>query len=131
MNSLITVPTCQPSDADVNWFPAIDVTETEQEYILDVDLPGIRPKEVQVCVDSDGLSISGQRTPYHQSGERVRVERPSGSFVRKLPLPLDARGEIHGGFCDGVLELRVSKARSDNDTQHARTITREPEKTAP
>src|SRR3974390_1194198 len=88
--SLTAVPACQSQDGDADWFPAVDLTETGQEYVLDVDLPGLKPQEVQVRVDTDELSISGQRVPRHPGGEHVRIERPSGEFVRRLPLPPDA-----------------------------------------
>ena len=113
--SLTAVPACQSLDGDSDWFPAVDLTETGQEYVFDVDLPGLKPQEVQVRVDADELSISGQRVPRDQCGKRIRVERPSGAFVRHLPLPVDAQGDIHATFCDGVLELHVPKARPVSD----------------
>src|SRR5208283_1308237 len=94
MASLLTVPACQSGDGDTDWFPAVDVTETGQEYVVEVDLPGLKPEEIQLRVDSDGLSISGQRAPRPPGGKRVRIGRPSGAFVRQLPLPQDAHGEI-------------------------------------
>lgn len=100
MASLVAVPACQSRDGDTDWFPAVDLTETGREYVFEVDLPGLKPGEVQVRVDSDELSISGQRMPRHQGGKNVRVERPSGAFVRHLPLPQDADGEINATFHD-------------------------------
>ena len=119
MTSLISVPACQSRDGDTDWFPAVDLTETGQEYVFEVDLPGLKPQEVQVRLDSDELSITGQRVPRHQTGAHVRVERPSGPFVRRLPLPPDARGEINSTFCDGVLELHVPRARTDRERAKA------------
>ncbi len=107
--SLVSVPASQCHDGDTDWFPAVDLTETGQEYVFEVDLPGLKPGEVQVRADNGELSISGQRMTKLPAGKNVRVERPSGAFVRRLPLPQDADGEIHGTFCDGVLELRVPR----------------------
>ena len=129
--SLNTVPACQPRDGDTDWFPAVDVTETEQEYVFDVDLPGLKPEEIQLRVDSAGLSISGQRVTRHQGGERLRVERPSGAFVRRLPLPPDACGEIRATFGDGILELRVPRERPDGKPEQAKAVALEPEEVAP
>ena len=131
MASLVSVPACQRRDGDTDWFPAVDLTETGQEYVFEVDLPGLKPGEVQVRVDCDELSISGQRMPGHQGGKNVRVERPSGAFVRHLPLPQDADGEIHATFYDGVLELRVPRAHPDSEPAEARAVGREPEEAAP
>ena len=109
--SLNAVPAYQRRDGDTDWFPAVDVTETEQEYVFDVDLPGLKPEEIQLRVRSDGLFNNGQRLTRHQGGERLRVERPSGAFVRRLLLPPDACGEIRAIFGEGILELRVPRAR--------------------
>jgi len=131
MTSLISVPACQSRDDDTDWFPAVDLTETSQEYVFEVDLPGLKPGEVQVRVDSDALSISGHRMSKHQGGKNVRVERPSGAFVRHLPLPQDADGEINTTFHDGVLELRVPRAHPDSEPAETRALGREPEEAAP
>ncbi len=129
--SLNAVPACQRRDGDTDWFPAVDVTEAGQEYVFQVDLPGLKPEEIHLHIDSDRLSIGGQRVTQPQGGKRVRVERPSGAFVRQLPLPPDARGEIHAIFGAGVLELHVPKARADGEPGQARAIARELEETAP
>jgi len=126
--SLMAVPTCQRPREDTDWFPAVDLTETEQEYVFDVDLPGLKPEDVQLRVDPAGLSISGRRMPKPRGGKRVRTERPSGVFVRQLPLPKDAHGEILGTFSDGVLELRVPRACSD---LQPRPVVPQPEEAVP
>jgi len=129
--ALNAVPACQVRDGDTDWFPAVDVTETGQEYVFEMDLPGLKPEEIQLCVDSSGVSISGQRVPKHQTGTHVRVERPSGAFVRQLPLPPDACGEIRATFGEGVLELRVPRARPDPEPGKAKAVAREPVEATP
>ena len=131
MASLMAVPACQSGDSDADWFPAVDVTETAQEYVVEVDLPGLKAAEIQLRVDSNGLSISGERVPRHPGGRRVRVERPSGAFVRQLPLPTDAHGEILAIFGDGVLELHVPRACADSEPGTAQAVARELEEVAP
>ncbi len=128
--SFNAVPACQTGDGESDWFPAVDLTETGQEYVFDVDLPGLKPQEVQVRVQADELTITGQRVRNHQRGKHVRVERPSGAFVRRLPLPPDAQGDIHATFCDGVLELRVPKARPAHESAEAQAEALEPQKAA-
>lgn len=124
--SLNAVPACQRRDADTDWFPAVDVTETDQEYVFDVDLPGLMPEEIQLEVDSAAISISGKRRPRSQSGRWLRVERPSGAFVRQLPLPPNTTGEIYGSFADGVMELRMPKSSHRSKTPLARAVARGP-----
>jgi HSP20 family protein len=128
--SLNDVPAYRWRDGDTDWFPAVDVTETEQEYVFDVDLPGLKPEEIQLRVLSDELFISGQRVIRNQGGERLRVERPSGAFVRRLPLPPDACGEIRASFGEGILELRVPRLCPSHREQ-AKAINLEPEKAVP
>ncbi len=125
--SLNAVPACQRRDADTDWFPAVDVTETEQEYVFDVDLPGLMPEEVQLEVDTEAISISGKRLPNSQGGRWLRAERASGAFIRRLPLPPDTTGEIYGSFACGVMELRVLKARPAIKKLPSGRVAREPE----
>ena len=129
--SLNAVPACQTRDGDADWFPAVDLTETEQEYVFAVDLPGLKPEEVQVRADTDGLFISGQRVSRHQGGKRVRVERPSGAFIRWLPWPPDAHGKIQATFAQGVLELHVARLRPESESGQVQDLVRELEEVAP
>ena len=129
--SLNAVPACQMRDGDTEWFPAVDVTEAGQEYVFEVDLPGIKPAELQVRPDAEGLFISGQRVPRRQGGKRVRVERFSGAFIRRLPWPPDAHGEIHAIFSDGVLELHVPRACPNSEPKQTQALPRELEEAAP
>ena len=58
---LNAVPACQTPDKDTDWFPAVDVTNTGQEYVLEVDLPELKPQEIQLSADSkprrEGLEL--------------------------------------------------------------------------
>jgi len=130
MTSLMAVPTCQKRDADIDWFPAVDLAETGQEYVFEVDLPGVTPEEIHLDVDSDTISISGKRGAGPQSGRWLRVERPSGAFIRQLPLPPNTTGEIYGSFADGVLEVRVPKTY-ERTARPAQTVSLEPEEIDP
>jgi HSP20 family molecular chaperone IbpA len=131
MTSLMVVPACQRPDEDTDWFPAVDLAETGQEYVFEVDLPGLKPEEIQFEVDSAAISISGKRVPRSQGGRWLRVERPSGAFIRQLPLPPNTTGEIYGSFADGVLELRVPKSSHGSKTRSAQAVAREPEEAVP
>lgn len=89
--------------------PLVDVHETEEEYLVKVDLPGVKPDDVNVEVNDNVLSISGSRTA-DETGQAQLVERPYGSFVRTLTLPLGVDSDsIEAGYQDGVLELRIPK----------------------
>jgi HSP20 family protein len=89
--------------------PLVDVHETEEEYLVKVDLPGVRADDVSVEVNDNVLSISGSRAA-DETGQAQLVERPYGSFVRTLTLPQGVDSDsIEAGYRDGVLELRIPK----------------------
>jgi HSP20 family protein len=118
-----TPPECGQRVADTDWFPAADVTEIRQSYLLEVDLPGLKPDQAQVNVDDDILSITGERPPRHSGGQELRAERPAGPFVRRFVLPADScKNEIQAGLVDGVLQLRVPRKTSSKEDEDARAI---------
>ncbi|HEU4657204.1 MAG TPA: Hsp20/alpha crystallin family protein [Capillimicrobium sp.] len=94
------------------WVPAMDLVETEDHFVLRADLPGLDASDVQIEVEDNVLSLSGERKVEHEDkGEGYyRVERSFGRFQRSLTLPegvdLDA---IDASFDKGVLEVRIPK----------------------
>lgn len=89
--------------------PLIDVRETDEEYLVLVDLPGVKQEDVSIEVADQVLTISGSRAPV-EVGEAQLVERPYGSFVRSLTLPKGVDEDaIAADYHDGVLELHVPK----------------------
>jgi HSP20 family protein len=89
--------------------PLVDVHETEEEYLVKVDVPGVKADDVNVEVNENVLSISGSRVA-EETGQAQLVERPYGSFVRTLSLPQGVDSDsIEAGYQDGVLELRIPK----------------------
>jgi HSP20 family protein len=94
------------------WVPAVDVVESDSYFVLRADLPGLSQDDVNIEVDHDVLTISGERKSEHEerSDGYYRVERRSGSFRRSLALPegVDADA-ITATFDKGVLEVSVPK----------------------
>ena len=89
--------------------PVLDVRETADEYLVLVDVPGVKKEDVSIELNDHELTISGVRTPV-ETGEVVRSERPYGSFVRSLTLPQGVDVEkIVADYEAGVLALRVPK----------------------
>src|SRR6266436_2665291 len=87
-NQLLPSPASLPAathlDPDCKWFPALDVIRTSEEYLIEVDLPGLNPKDIQVTAEEGILSLRGARPPLLRGGRNMRVERPSGPFIRRL-----------------------------------------------
>ena len=94
------------------WIPAMDVVESDDHYVLRADLPGMSESDVNIELDDNVLTISGERKSEHEQRSKgyYRVERASGSFSRSLTLPegVDADG-IQASFTNGVLEVRSPK----------------------
>jgi HSP20 family protein len=89
--------------------PLLDVRETEDEYLVMVDLPGVKSEDVTIEFNDQVLTISGSRVPV-ETGQSQLVERPYGSFVRNLTLPKGVDGDqIKADYHDGVLELHIPK----------------------
>ena len=89
--------------------PPVDVHETEDEYLVTIDLPGVKSEDVNVEINDNVLSISGARVA-HESGAAQLFERPYGTFARTLSLPQGVDSDsIRAGYHDGVLELRIPK----------------------
>jgi HSP20 family protein len=95
------------------WAPAIDVLENDGDLVIRAEIPGTKPEDVDVTVQSGVLTISGRREEEREEergGYLVR-ERRYGSFRRSLQLPEDVdESKINARFDGGVLEVRVSGA---------------------
>ena len=95
------------------WAPAIDIHETGDSFVIDVELPGVEPDGVDISVEEDALTLRGERTPpAEREGEAFhRVERRYGPFARSIVLPPTADSErIEASFDRGVLTITVPKA---------------------
>jgi HSP20 family protein len=89
--------------------PLVDVHETDDDYLVKVDLPGVKADDVNIEVNENVLSISGSRVS-DESGQAQLAERPYGSFVRTLTLPQGVDSDsIQAAYQDGVLELHIPK----------------------
>ena len=96
----------------VGFVPAVDLKEEENRYVIQVDLPGIDPKDVEVSLENNVLTIKGERrTEAEETKEGYyRVERVYGSFLRRFTLPAEVDEErIEASYKDGVLTVVLPK----------------------
>lgn len=112
-NSLFDAP-ARPSAGNGarRWIPAMDLVEQGDRYILRADLPGLAEQDVNIELESDVLTISGERKAEHteEKGGYRRVERAYGSFSRSLTLPEGIDPEaVEARFERGVLEVSIPK----------------------
>jgi HSP20 family protein len=90
----------------------MDLVETEDDFVLHADLPGLSESDVNIELEDNVLTISGERKSGHEDKKQgyYRVERASGSFSRSLTLPEGVDPEaITANFDKGVLEVRIPK----------------------
>jgi HSP20 family protein len=94
------------------WIPAMDLVESGEHFVLKADLPGLGEDDVNIEVEDNVLTLSGERKAEHQDKHEgyVRVERAFGTFRRSLTLPegVDPEG-VTASFDNGVLEVRIPK----------------------
>jgi HSP20 family protein len=94
------------------WIPAMDLVETDDQFVLKADLPGLTEEDVSIDVEGDVLTVSGERKAEHEDKREgyVRVERSFGAFRRSLTLPEGVDPEaVTASFDRGVLEVRIPK----------------------
>ncbi len=94
------------------WTPPLDVAETQDRFVIRVELPGVSSDDVDISVENSVLEISGERKFYtgENEGDFHRVERRFGNFSRSITLPPTADVErIAASFDAGILMVEVSK----------------------
>jgi HSP20 family protein len=111
-NSVFDNPPGNGGSIARRWMPAMDLVETEDDFVLRADLPGLGEDDVKIEFEDGTLTISGERKAEHESKNEgyYRVERAYGSFTRSLTLPQGVDPErVSASFDRGVLEVRVPK----------------------
>jgi HSP20 family protein len=95
-----------------SWAPAVDIYETEHELVVKADLPDVDPKELDIRVENNLLTIRGERKFEKKVNDEnyLRVERAYGSFSRSFSLANTVNSEaIKADYQDGVLTLTIPK----------------------
>jgi HSP20 family protein len=93
-----------------DWYPAADVYENENAFIIALDLPGIKRSALEIDLDNDRLSIRGERVIDEEN--QHRAECPRGRFLRRFGVPslVDQQG-IAAEYKDGVLRVMLPKRK--------------------
>ncbi|WP_038046792.1 Hsp20/alpha crystallin family protein [Thermus caliditerrae] len=90
------------------WVPRVDLLEDEEHYVLLVDLPGVRPEDLELLEEGSRVTLAGVRHPL--PGTYLLEERPMGTFRRTLELPGPIEeGTAQASLRQGVLEVRFRK----------------------
>ena len=104
------------------WSPATDIRETEEEFIVSAELPGLTAKDVEVSVKDGVLAITGEKKEeFEDGGEssgRQVIERRFGKFERSFSLPRGVNAaKVNAKFVDGLLSVVLPKAATAKPRQ--------------
>jgi HSP20 family protein len=94
------------------WSPQVDIFENKNEIVLEAELAGMKPEDVEISIENNVLTIHGERKfeKNDESDNFHRVERSYGSFTRSFTLPPTVRSEnANAEFENGVLRLTLAK----------------------
>ena len=94
------------------WTPHLDIEETDQAFVIHVDLPGVEQDAIDVHLEGNTLFLSGERKGERQKEEGFsRYERWYGKFQRAFTLPVSVEADkIEAQYINGVLTVTVPKA---------------------
>jgi HSP20 family protein len=102
------------------WSPAVDIFETENEIVLKADVPAVDPKEIDIEVQNQTLTIKGHRQFEKSEATKGvhRVERSYGSFVRSFTVPTTVDTEkVAADYKNGVLTVSLPKKEAAKPRQ--------------
>ena len=95
------------------WAPPADVVETADEVIVTLDVPGLSSDAINVELTGNMLTLSGVRPKTEPASGTIvhATQRPSGEFVRSIPMPIPVNNEqVSADIADGVLTVRLARA---------------------
>jgi HSP20 family protein len=102
------------------WTPLVDIVEDDQEYLIKMELPGVKREEVKVTVDNGALTISGERQVDRDEKHQKyhRIERYYGRFERSFIIPNGSEAsDVRAEFKDGVLWVHLAKGEKARPRQ--------------
>jgi len=95
------------------WLPPVDMYTTNDDLVLNVELPGVDENDVNVSITGDLLTIKGERRFENQAKEQdvLHIERTYGKFERMIQLPMAVQADrVKATYQDGLLEIKLPKA---------------------
>ena len=95
-----------------NKFPKVDITETENNFLIAAELPGLDEKNVDLTLDDGTLTIKGEKKTEREDtqGEFYSIERSYGAFQRSFEVPtIIDENKVDASFSNGVLTVKMPK----------------------
>jgi HSP20 family protein len=110
-NEALSAPEASSSPS-VSWVPRVDIHEEKDRFVVLADVPGVDPKDIDITAENGVLTVRGERKSEKRETENgfERLERVTGTFVRRFTLPEGANTEqIKARQTNGVLEVSIPK----------------------
>jgi len=101
--------------SDQSWAPVMDIVESEKDFTVKVELPGIKKEDIKINIENNTLSIEGERKTESEEKKKTfhRIERSYGQFYRAVSLPKHVDdAKIKAEFNDGLLTITLPKAET-------------------
>lgn len=93
--------------------PLTDIKETENEFVVKMEIPGVKPEDIDISLHGDTLTIRGEKKAEERTEKEnyLRVERCYGAFSRSFTLGVPVKADaVEATYKDGVLEVKIPKA---------------------
>jgi HSP20 family protein len=106
--------------SDTPWIPAVDIVQEGDHYVVKADLPGMKKDEIEITLNGDTLTVSGEkkRETETKDDSRYRSERYYGKFSRSLVLSSAVdTNKIEAAYKDGVLSVTIPKSEEARPKQ--------------
>jgi len=100
------------SIATAEWAPSVDIKEEADRFVLEADIPGVKPEDIDISMENGVLTIKGEKKTEARTEKEgyKRIERTQGTFYRRFSLPDTADAEaISARSKHGVLEIVIPK----------------------
>ena len=96
------------------WLPALDLTETGNEFVVKAEMPGLDPKDIDISLSDNMLTIKGEKKQEREEKEENYhlLERSYGAFTRLIHLPGEINQQkITTSYKNGVLKIHLPKSQ--------------------
>lgn len=115
------VPSQRLSEQLASFSPRMDISETDKEIKVTVELPGLTEKDVDISLEDNALTIKGEKKAEQEkkTAHTYRLERSYGAFHRVIPLNNKIKAEaVEAGIKNGLLTVTLPKAEPDKPQGH-------------
>jgi len=111
---LFGVPQKRDFWEEVEWLPAVDVAETKNEIVVNIEIPGMDPKQIDISLSEGALTVKGEKKQEKEEKEENYrlIERRYGTFTRSILLPQEVESDkISASYKNGVLTVVLPKSK--------------------